>query len=481
MSCTNCTTRILRSLLTDITPATTARTTSTAPRRLTRLTPRTAIRHTSSTAPRHQSADLSSSSDASNSSSSNASGDIPSSSTDFLGMYSTAKRTANKEALATWSSSWKTETDLSAMRDHAIRLPDSGNHNSKISNNNNNTGLENDDDSIIESSAMEAAEMEDDMEEIEYLDDFTSLPSKPKGKNNGDERISLSPSSSSHRSGRGGRYKEDLDRIPPTLKSQFPTRSSNSSSNTKPSTNNNNHNNDEIPWENSAEISKKMKTPHNPTANAWKEWSTPALWSHARMQELYKPKTTDNGIRITKFATLHTNTGVLNWNPQVNPNLSLDRYKAAAGVPINTAQKVYDKDTPAWKIHKDAVREKLKNSAWNPFERLSPAAVATLKQLKQENPGMTVEEYAPIFKISPDALRRILKSKWMPTAEQEAARTERWKRRGKSVWQAWEEKGMVETRKTKMKMEERVEMREREREQKGFVVSRGLNLKNRIL
>lgn len=130
----------------------------------------------------------------------------------------------------------------------------------------------------------------------------------------------------------------------------------------------------------------------------------------------------------------------------------------------------------------EKVKAKLKNERWNPFSRLSPAAVATLKQLKQENPGMTVEEYAPIFKISPDALRRILKSKWMPTPEQESDRNERWKRRGKSIWQKWEEEGLVHRKGGKKEREEKREVeREEEKKQKGFVVSRGLNLKNRIL
>ncbi|KAF3284932.1 Required for respiratory growth protein 9 mitochondrial [Orbilia oligospora] len=369
MTCTNCTTRILRSLITDI-PSTTI--TTKPARRLPRL-PRTTIRHTSSSTPRHQSADLSVNLD------SNGTG----SATDFLGMYSTAKKSANKEALVTWGTSWKTETDLSSMRDHEIRMPDvhnGGNGGSKI----------------------QKTEL---MEGYTYLDDFKSLPSK-------------------------------------------------------------------------------IATPHNPTANAWKEWSTPALWSHARMQELYKPRTLKNGIRISKHAALNVNAGQLNWNPSSNPSASLDKYKTIAGVPINHSQKIYDKDTPTWKIHMDSVKSKLKGEKWNPFGRLSPAAVATLKQLKQENPGMTVEEYAPIFKISPDALRRILKSKWMPTPEQETDRNERWKRRGKAVWQEWEEKGLVQKKKEKEKQEVGLGMltkREEENKKKGFVVSRGLNLKNRIL
>ncbi|KAF3177211.1 Required for respiratory growth protein 9 mitochondrial [Orbilia oligospora] len=461
MTCTNCTTRILRSLITDI-PSTTTK----PARRLPRL-PRTTIRHTSSSTPRHQSADLSVNLD------SNGTG----SATDFLGMYSTAKKSANKEALATWGTSWKTETDLSSMRDHEIRMPD-------VHNGGANGG-----------SKIQKTEL---MEGYTYLDDFKSLPSKvSKGVDVDPEAApsfasSTPPLSFASRRRRMERRPRDddpeLNRIPPSLRSQFPTRSSSSSSSSTTSEIEDSKSSsspppDEIPWENPAQISKKIATPHNPTANAWKEWSTPALWSHARMQELYKPRTLKNGIRISKHAALNVNAGQLNWNPSSNPSASLDKYKTIAGVPINHSQKIYDKDTPAWKIHMDSVKSKLKGEKWNPFGRLSPAAVATLKQLKQENPGMTVEEYAPIFKISPDALRRILKSKWMPTPEQEADRNERWKRRGKAVWQEWEEKGLVQKKKEK-KQEVGLGMltkREEENKKKGFVVSRGLNLKNRIL
>ncbi|KAK6345488.1 Required for respiratory growth protein 9 mitochondrial [Orbilia javanica] len=433
MTCTNCTTRILRSLVTDLTPSTT-----TSPRRLARL-PRTTIRHTSSSTPRHQSADL-------NGVNINDNATGSSGTTDFLGMYSTAKKSVNKDSLVAWSTAWKPETDLSGMRDHEIRMPES-------------------------SHAGGGGE-----EGYSYLDDFNPIPTKDSkdvkdSRSSSDYSPPLSFTSRRRKDRRPHEAEESLDRILPSLKSQFPTRSSNAS-NTPP---------DEIPWENPDRISKKMATPHNPTANAWKEWSTPALWSHARMQEVYKPRTLSNGIRITKHTALAVNSGQLNWNSS-NPNSSLDSYRLKAGVPINQEKKIYDKDTPLWKIHMDSVKTKLGGEKWNPFTRLSPAAVATLKQLKQENPGMTVEEYAPIFKISPDALRRILKSKWMPTPEQETDRNERWKRRGKAVWQEWEEEGMVQKKRVKKhEMEERAMKREEEKKQKGFVVSRGLNLKNRIL
>ncbi|KAK6528294.1 Required for respiratory growth protein 9 mitochondrial [Arthrobotrys megalospora] len=433
MTCTQCTTRILRSLVTDLSIPSTATTKTSSRRTLNRL-PRTSItrRYTSSSTPRHQSAEV------------NLANNDAATGPDFLGMYNTAKKNPNKEALAMWGSSWKTETDLSSMRDHEIRLPESSNN--KEENN---------------EYAANAFEKPTSSDGFSFLDDFTSLPPS-----------SSSPKTSQQSQPQSLKLTQSKTPIPQPFKSHFPTRSS---ENSPPQS-------DEIPWEDADRISKKISTPHNPTANAWKEWSTPALWSHARMQELYKPKTTNNGIRITKYAALTVNAGELKWNPSANKELSLDHYRTAAGVPVNNEKKIYDKDTPEWKIHKDAVMSKLRNKTWNPFSRLSPAAVATLKQLKQENPGMTVEEYAPIFKISPDALRRILKSKWTPTPEQEADRIERWKRRGKNVWQEWEEKGLVVTKKTRtQRVEEREVAAEREKQQKGFVVRRGLNLKNRIL
>jgi hypothetical protein len=46
------------------------------------------------------------------------------------------------------------------------------------------------------------------------------------------------------------------------------------------------------------------------------------------------------------------------------------------------------------------------------------------------------------FKMSPDAIRRILKSKWRPDAETQTDREMRWFRRGERVWSKYAELGV---------------------------------------
>ncbi|TGJ83152.1 hypothetical protein E0Z10_g5618 [Xylaria hypoxylon] len=46
----------------------------------------------------------------------------------------------------------------------------------------------------------------------------------------------------------------------------------------------------------------------------------------------------------------------------------------------------------------------------------------------------TTEVLARHFEVSPDAVRRILKSKWTPSPDEETSRQERWFNRGKNIW-----------------------------------------------
>ena len=48
-----------------------------------------------------------------------------------------------------------------------------------------------------------------------------------------------------------------------------------------------------------------------------------------------------------------------------------------------------------------------------------------------------------MFKVSPEAIRRILKSKWEPNEEEQERRAERWERRGEKIWARWRETGGV--------------------------------------
>ncbi|KXH64177.1 mitochondrion organization and biogenesis protein [Colletotrichum salicis] len=95
-----------------------------------------------------------------------------------------------------------------------------------------------------------------------------------------------------------------------------------------------------------------------------------------------------------------------------------------------------------WQLQKEALKKKFPGG-WNPRKRLSPDAIAGIKALHAQFP----EEYdlktlADKFQMSPEAIRRILRSKWQATPEEEEDRQERWFRRGVNVWSRYAELGL---------------------------------------
>ncbi|KAM0253151.1 hypothetical protein ACHAP5_000621 [Fusarium lateritium] len=88
-----------------------------------------------------------------------------------------------------------------------------------------------------------------------------------------------------------------------------------------------------------------------------------------------------------------------------------------------------------WKNQKAALKEKFPEG-WRPRKRLSPDALAGIRALNAQFPEVyTTAALAQKFEVSPEAIRRILRSKWQATAEEEESREERWFRRGKNVWE----------------------------------------------
>ncbi|KAH0431280.1 mitochondrion organization and biogenesis protein [Colletotrichum camelliae] len=95
-----------------------------------------------------------------------------------------------------------------------------------------------------------------------------------------------------------------------------------------------------------------------------------------------------------------------------------------------------------WQIQKEALKEKFPEG-WNPRKRLSPDAISGIKALHAQLPEeYTTNKLASMFEVSPEAVRRILKSKWQASPEEEQDRQERWFRRGVSVWSRYAEMGV---------------------------------------
>jgi hypothetical protein len=95
-----------------------------------------------------------------------------------------------------------------------------------------------------------------------------------------------------------------------------------------------------------------------------------------------------------------------------------------------------------WQIQKAALREKFKEG-WSPRKRLSPDALAGIRAIHAQFPQQyTTSVLAEKFEVSPEAIRRILKSKWTPKEEEEADRQRRWFARGEMVWSRYAELGL---------------------------------------
>ncbi|KAG5926520.1 hypothetical protein E4U42_003232 [Claviceps africana] len=143
-----------------------------------------------------------------------------------------------------------------------------------------------------------------------------------------------------------------------------------------------------------------------------------------------------------------------------------------------------------WQIQKEALKEKFPEG-WAPRKRLSPDALAGIRALNAQFPDVyTTKALADKFKVSPEAIRRVLKSKWTPSAEEEQERQERWFRRGKQVWERqaalgvkppkkWRREGIVrgvdwhEKRERAVKWEREWEEREKNEERERRARARG--------
>lgn len=105
------------------------------------------------------------------------------------------------------------------------------------------------------------------------------------------------------------------------------------------------------------------------------------------------------------------------------------------------------KSKDSWRVQKEALKKKFPEG-WAPRKKLSPDAMAGIRALHKQMPKTyTTEVLAARFELSPEAIRRILRSKWKPSPEEEMKRQERWFNRGKQVWARAAELGMKPPRK----------------------------------
>jgi len=83
---------------------------------------------------------------------------------------------------------------------------------------------------------------------------------------------------------------------------------------------------------------------------------------------------------------------------------------------------------PRWSHHRTSLKAKFPQG-WAPPHKLSRAAMDGLRALHAHDPDtFTTPALADKFRVSPEAVRRILRGKWQPTSEERARLVERERR-----------------------------------------------------
>lgn len=106
------------------------------------------------------------------------------------------------------------------------------------------------------------------------------------------------------------------------------------------------------------------------------------------------------------------------------------------------ALKKKKKKPEAWQIQKGALEKKFP-AGWNPPKKLSPDALEGIRHLHATAPDrFTTAVLAEEFKVSPEAIRRILKSRWRPSEDEMESRRKRWEKRHERIWSQMVELGL---------------------------------------
>jgi hypothetical protein len=93
-------------------------------------------------------------------------------------------------------------------------------------------------------------------------------------------------------------------------------------------------------------------------------------------------------------------------------------------------------------VQKAALKEKFAGG-WNPPKKLSPDALDGIRHLHAKAPEQfTTSVLAQEFEVSPEAIRRILKSKWRPSEDEMESRRKRWENRHDRIWSRMAELGL---------------------------------------
>lgn len=110
-----------------------------------------------------------------------------------------------------------------------------------------------------------------------------------------------------------------------------------------------------------------------------------------------------------------------------------------------------------WQVQKAALKMKFGDGGWNPRKKLSPDTMEGIRALHAQYPDQyTTPILAEQFAVTPEAIRRILKSKWSSNLDPDKAaeRKERWATRHDRIWDVKSAIGLRPKRKGAQEVED---------------------------
>nr|OQO28307.1 hypothetical protein B0A51_05426 [Rachicladosporium sp. CCFEE 5018] len=126
------------------------------------------------------------------------------------------------------------------------------------------------------------------------------------------------------------------------------------------------------------------------------------------------------------------------------------RARREPGQSVRPSTKTATKEPPApvrrkkepWQVQKAGLTAKFGDATWSPRKRLSPDTLEGIRTLHSSDPNTyNTATLSQQFAVSPENIRRILRSKWQPNETEREDRAERWERRGVRKWTAMAEGG----------------------------------------
>ncbi len=160
-----------------------------------------------------------------------------------------------------------------------------------------------------------------------------------------------------------------------------------------------------------------------------------------RWQTESNGKANSGSFQLAERARLQDNVSTTTIERRKKAINSSRSTKASANLRTST-QSHQDQREP-WQTQKRALSEKFGCTGWMPRKRLSPDTLEGIRALHAQYPDrFTTPILAEHFKVSPEAIRRILKSKWRPKDEEEDRRRQRWEKRGENIWSQMVEVGI---------------------------------------